>query len=289
MTYRVYNVQTGEYDTEVIFDESHVDDDNKKKPPFDIGDTVAIIDENHKYAGVPAVVVKSFYGNYVIEPYNTPYVNNPRHLTKLGPFGDKHLVKVKKPKDATTAYTEEPVAAINPISIEELQELSKKKVPVRKRGSSGSAAVEPSGDNKLKDMFSGGSGGLLAGVKKSEDKPAPKAKASTKKASSESKSKLKPKKRGNKMKALMLSEVRKLTEHQLEQVKSIVEHRGDSDVSRNDLIQLGEELFGRKFALTWVRKFGYQNRVGRGRYSLRAMLEQHEQAVQAEQSNIQEG
>lgn len=67
-----------------------------------VGDSVRML--RGRREGAIGVIVRAAYGSYVVEPYNDPYFNNPRNLTKLGPFCGKELVKVKRPKNASTVY-----------------------------------------------------------------------------------------------------------------------------------------------------------------------------------------
>lgn len=66
---------------------------------------------------------------------------------------------------------------------------------------------------------------------------------------------------------------KRLTAHQKKILNKLIEHRGSGDVSRDELIKFSVELTGKKFTYTWIRKWGYENRVGRGKYSLTALSE----------------
>lgn len=69
-----------------------------------------------------------------------------------------------------------------------------------------------------------------------------------------------------------------LTGKQIDQLRALVAHRGDSDLTRNELHELGESLFGGKYSLVWLRKRG-DTQVARGRYAFKHLLDGSASAV----------
>lgn len=119
MSYQIYSKEDALKVVGVLeFDESHVDNDNTKKPPYEIGDTVEIIREDSKHFGIQGVVVYTAYGTYRVEPYNDSYWNNPLNVAKLGPFTANELKKIKKKSNWSTVYkggnVQAGVSRINP-------------------------------------------------------------------------------------------------------------------------------------------------------------------------------
>jgi len=147
MSYAIYDPKNPDSLANLLtFDESHVDNSTEPKAKYEVGDTVAINVYNHKHNGKICVVIKENYGCYVVEPYNEPYFNDPRHLTKIGPLLHSDLVKVKKPKGASTVYVPvEKSNTLSPISQSELRDLER-------GGKKEKAEVE-----KLRGLFSGSS------------------------------------------------------------------------------------------------------------------------------------
>ena len=70
-----------------------------------VGETVRIKAEG-PHNGKIGVVIHSAYGTVSVEPYNDPYWNDPRLLTKLGPYLYSQVEKVKRPKGASTEWKE---------------------------------------------------------------------------------------------------------------------------------------------------------------------------------------
>lgn len=71
----------------------------------------------------------------------------------------------------------------------------------------------------------------------------------------------------------------KMSSKQQEMVKKIISLRGSEPIHRTELEAISTRLYGKSFALDWIRKWGKSNRgVGRGMYSLQYLkdiIEQH--------------
>lgn len=142
MSYRIHSKKDANVVESILeFDEKYEDKVTDRKKDFQIGDAVEITVDG-KWKGVVGAVVYSAYGLYRVEPYNTPYWNNPANICKLGPFSDAELRKVAKKSGWSTVYKggESPEAGVVRVS---KVESSSKKVE------SNSEAEE------LRSMFSG--------------------------------------------------------------------------------------------------------------------------------------
>jgi len=66
---------------------------------------------------------------------------------------------------------------------------------------------------------------------------------------------------------------KRLTAHQKVILNKLIEYRGDSDIGCAELYSASTALFNKACCYVWIRKWGYENRIGRGKYSLKALLE----------------
>lgn len=204
-------------------------------PSVSVGDSVRIVREG-KHKGKIGVVVKAHFDTVVVEPYNDPYYNNPQNITKLGPFSQKEVEKVKRPKGASTEYTGEYVASIPEMEVEK------------------ESAADALG---LDDGFKIQTKPTKRGDKKAKAEKAPRVKPSRKAQKSSQ-----PKgdflmKMNDKQKARMLEQVNKVIEN----------HEGDN-LSLKEFLYVSSTLFGKRFALDWIRRLAPENVVSRGVYSL---------------------
>lgn len=71
----------------------------------------------------------------------------------------------------------------------------------------------------------------------------------------------------------------KMSAKQQDMVRKIINLRGSEPIHRTELQAISQKLYGKPFALDWIRKWGKDNRgVGRGMYSLeylKEIIEQH--------------
>lgn len=215
----IYAVKMSDEDMREIFGEEELT----------VGDSVKML-TGRREGKIGVIVRASGYGTYIVEPYNDPYYNDPRHLTKLGPFTANELVQVKRPKGASTEF-------VAPVKVS-VESESDENAELR---------------SKLDDGFT------IKGAKRG------KGKVKTKRARRAKATKATKQKGENDMMEVNAKQKAKY----LEQIEKVLAHVGSGTVvTRKELPAISEKLFGKPFMLTWVRKLGPENRADRGKYDL---------------------